>query len=405
MKKLGMTMLLVVLAVLAPHAALAADSRCPATGVPVPAGADVQSYLSGNSTGTAFCLSAGMYTPAARLIPRSGQSLYGVPAATVLDGGGTLNFIVDGAGGVKVSNVGLYDLTLQNAVNDVRTWSGWLLDDVTADYAQQVGVTLLGTNAVVQYSTIEYNGLFGVRSNSTVGGAVQYDTIAYNNSPANNPDYSGATHFNIAYGLQVLYNVVHDNQSHGIWFDIGSTQSLVAYNTVYDELDYSYPGIPSPDGDGIRMEISCSNTVLDNTVYGNQGPQIAIDGSDYTTVTGNTVTSPAGHEGIRVAPQDKRKSVPSAASKYCDQTLRTAVQDTVSGNDITLLGHTASVDYDGVHQLSGTSSTVGTTFDEDTYHVFSCGKNLWHWWNGALVKVSFTTFQSKYGQETNGTCQ
>jgi hypothetical protein len=388
--------------------ASADGSRCPITGVDVPAGADIQWYLNAGAPGTAFCLESGIYTPSATLVPQSGQSLYGVPGSTVLDGGGSLSFILDGAG-TQVTGVGVYDLTLQNGANDVRTWTDWVLDDVSAIRSSQIGVTLNGSNVTIQNGSIEYNGVFGIRSSQTVGGVVQNNVIAYNNSSSNNPGYSGATHFNDASGLQVLNNTVHDNYGRGIWFDIGSTGSLIQGNTVYNEINYTYNNIPFQVGDGIRDEISCYDTIKGNTVYANQGPQIPIDGSDHATVTGNTVSAPAGSPGIRVAPQDKRLSgnIPPIASKYCDQTPNTAVYDAVSGNSITLAGHTASLDYSGVQQTSAASNTTGATFDANAYHVPGCGYRLWHWWDpnlGSLVKVSFATFRSTYGQELNGTC-
>jgi hypothetical protein len=90
--------------------------------------------------------------------------------------------------------------------------------------------------------------------------------------------------------------------------------------------------------------------------------------------------------------------IPPQASDYCDQTARTAIYDAVSGNAITLTGHAASLDYDGVQQTSATSDTTGTTFDANTYHVPGCGYKMWHWWDPALAslaKVSFANFRSR----------
>ena len=87
-----------------------------------------------------------------------------------------------------------------------------------------------------------------------------------------------------------------------------------------------------------------------NSVYGTQGPQITIGGSDHTSVQNNTVTAPAGYSGVRVAPRDNRaaSNLPPAASLYCDQTLNTAVHDSAQGKNVRLQAHSKAVDYDGI---------------------------------------------------------
>ena len=393
--------------------ARADGTRCPASGTHVPAGADLQSFLSAGSTGDAFCLEEGTYQPRKPLLPRSGQALYGVPGATVIDGRGTLRAVFDScsltgtigrcAAG-DASGVGLYDLVITGAkVYDVRTGSGWLLDGVMATGSGQYGIVLRGTDTVVQNSTAEHNGRFGITASFTIGGRVENDVIAFNDSPSNPPGYSGATHFTNTLDLKVLGNSVHDNYGRGIWFDIDSKGALVQQNTVVGELNYTYADTPYAVGDGIRIEISCDITVADNTVEGNQGPQIAVDGSDRTLVAGNIASAPAGQPGIRVAPQDQRSSLP--ASPNCNDVPRTATDNTVTNNTITQLGHTPASDYDGVLQNKASSDTSGTAFDANTYHVSSCAAKLWRWWSGsAAVKMNFATLQATYHQETNGHC-
>lgn len=393
--------------------ARAEGTRCPTSGIHVPAGADLQSFLSAGSIGDAFCLEGATYRPRKPLLPRSGQALYGVPGATVIDGRGTVRALFDSCsltgaigscGSSDASGVGLYDLVIDGAkVYDVRTGSGWFLDGVTATGSAAYGIVLRGTGTVVQNSVAEHNGRFGITASFTVGGRVENDVVAFNNSPSNPPGYSGATHFTNTLDLQVVGNSVHDNYGRGIWFDIDSEGALVRGNTVVGQLNYTYANTPYAVGDGIRIEISCGITVEGNTVTGNQGPQIAVDGSDRTLVSGNIANAPAGQPGIRVAPQDQRSSLP--ASPNCGDVPRTATDDTVTDNTITQLGHTAASDYDGVLQNKGSSDTSGTTFDANTYHVSNCAAKLWRWWTGsAAVKVNFATLQATYHQETDGHC-
>jgi hypothetical protein len=384
--------------------ARAAGSRCPAGGTVNPAGAANQTYLNAGAPGAAFCLAAGIYHPAKQVLPRHGQSLYGIPGGTVIDGA-QLPSIFNGTQGkpTDVTDIGLYDLIVQNAKSiNVRTNSGWVLDGVTAQGSGMYGIVVRGVGPLVRNSIARNNARFGISGGWSIDAVIEGNTITNNNTGLNPPGYSGATHFTNVVGMQVINNAFYANYGRGIWFDIDSADSLVQGNTVHDEIDYPYPTRTSPIGDGIRIEISCRITVLDNLVYANGGPQIAVDGADDSTVQGNTVVAPAGQPGIRVAPQDDRTKEPLGGWKNCDRTLRTAVNNTVEGNDITQQGN---VSYSGIAQRKRTSDTSGTTFDADTYRVPSCTSPLWRWWSGsALVKVSFATLQNVYHQELSGTC-
>lgn len=399
-----MAALLCAIAIPTGGAARAAASRCPAGGTVVPAGAAIQTYLNAGAPGDAFCLEAGTYHPPKQIYPKQGQSLYGVPGSTVIDGT-PLPSIFNGSQSkpTDVTDVGLYDLTVQNAKSiDIRTNSGWILDGVTAQGSGMYGIVVRGTGPVVRNSLARNNDRFGISGGWSTDAVIDGNTLTNNNTGKNPPGYSGATHFTNVVGMQVLNNTIYANYGRGIWFDIDSADSLVQGNTVHDEIDYPYPTRKYPIGDGIRLEISCRISVSDNVVYANGGPQIAVDGADDTTVQGNTVVALPGQPAIRVAPQDDRTKEPLGGWKNCDPTLKTSTNDHVSGNDITQVGN---VTYSGLLQKKRTSDTSGTTFDADTYHVPDCGAQLWRWWNGsAQVKVSFATLQNVYAQELTGTC-
>jgi hypothetical protein len=384
--------------------ARAGVSRCPADGTTIPSGAPIQTYLNAGAPGDAFCLEAGIYRPSKQVIPREGQSLYGVPDGTVIDGT-KLPSIFNGLQGkpTDATDVGLYDLIVQNAASiDIRMNSGWVIDGVIAQGSGAYGIIVRGTGAVVRNSIVRDNARFGISGQFSVDAVIEGNTITNNNHARNAPGTSGATHFTNVVGMRILNNTLYANYGRGIWFDIDSADSLVQGNTVHDEIDYPYPTRTAPIGDGIRLEISCRITVLDNIVYANAGPQIAMDGADDTFVQGNTVVAPANQPGIRVVPQDDRTKEPLGGWRNCDRTLRTAVNNHVEGNDITQQDGTG---YSGVAQRKTTSDTSGSTFDGDTYHVPDCALALWRWWSGsAMVSVNFATLQNTYYQELTGTC-
>ncbi len=385
--------------------ARAEGSRCPVGGTPVPAGVAIQPYLDAGAPGQAFCLAAGTYRPAGLIHPRQGQSLYGVPDATIIDGS-AVSSIFNGLLGKPTDSteVGLYDLVVQNAKSiDIRTNSGWVVDGVVAQGSKAYGIVVRGTGAVVRDSISRNNARFGISGQFSVDALIEGNTITNNNTGLNLPGYAGGSHFTNVVGMQVLNNTFYANYGRGIWFDIDSADALVQGNTVSGEIDYPFPNKRGAIGDGIRIEISCRMTVLDNVVYGNQGPQIAMDGADDSIVQANTVSAPQGQGAIRISPQDDRKKEPLGGWKNCDRTLRTAVNDHISGNDITHLG---SASYSGLIRRSKTSDSTGDTFDGDTYHVPNCAAKLWRWWSGsAMAQVSFATLQNVYGQELTGSCR
>jgi hypothetical protein len=385
-------------------AARAETTRCPADGTQIPAGASIQSYLTAGAEGASFCLGAATYRPVKQLYPRRGQSLFGISGQTVIDGAG-VGSIFNGSQGktTDVENVGLYDLIIQNAKSiDIRTNSGWVIDGVVAQGSGLYGIVVRGSNVIVRNSLVRNNARLGINGGFSVNAVIQANTITNNNTGLFAPGTAGATHFTNAVGMQVLDNTVYANYGRGIWFDIDTADSLIQGNTVYDEIDYPYGATKYSKGDGIRVEISCRITVSDNTVYANQGPQIALDGADDSLVETNTVSALSGQPGVRVAPQDDRTSEPLGGWTNCDPTLRTAVNNTVRSNDITQVG---TVTYSGVIQRTTTSDTSGTTFDANTYHVPDCALQLWRWWSGsAMVRLSFASLRSRYGQELLGSC-
>jgi hypothetical protein len=384
--------------------ARAVGSRCPVGGTTIPSGATIQTYLNAGAPGESFCLQAGIYHPTKQIIAKNGQSLYGVADGTVIDGA-KLSSIFNGLQGKPTDaiDVSLYDLTVQDAMSiDIRMNSGWVIDGVTVQGSGAYGIVVRGADPVVRNSIVRNNARFGISGQFSVDAVIEGNTITNNNDGLNAPGTSGATHFTNVVGMQVLNNTVYANYGRGIWFDIDSADSLVQGNTVHDEIDYPYPTRTAPIGDGIRIEISCRIAVVDNIVYANAGPQIAMDGGDDTFVQGNTVVAPRDQPGIRVVPQDERTHEPLGGWRNCDRTLRTAVNNHIEGNDIT---QQAGKGYSGVAQRKKTSDTSGSTFDGDTYHVPDCASPLWRWWSGsALVSVNFARLQTVYHQELSGTC-
>jgi parallel beta-helix repeat protein len=378
---------------------VAVGPRCPLGATIIPAGAGIQSYLDAGGIGAAFCLEAGLYRPLATLRPKQDQSLYGVPGKTIIDGTGR-GALFDGSAGP--SGVSISDLVVQKATTNVRTGDGWVLDGVLSRQAAQYGIALKGQAPVVRNSRALDNGRYGIASSSSVNALVENTEIAGNNTRLLHPATAGGTKFSRTLGLVLRGNSVHHNFGSGIWFDVDSYGGLVEGNTSSYNLDFPFgTGHLFPIGNGIRIEISCNIRVIGNTVVGNQGPGIAIDGAEDNLIQGNEVVASSGHVGIRIAVQDDRTTEPSHVN--CPAESRSATGNTVVNNDITMQGNDDS--YNGLEHRRAGGNSSGNSFEANAYHMADCDALRWKWRVGSgQIKVNFATWQSTYAQDQLGTC-
>jgi parallel beta-helix repeat protein len=379
------------------HAAV--GPRCPIGATIIPAGAGIQRYLDAGGIGTAFCLEAGLYRPGTTLRPKQDQGLFGIPTETIIDGTGR-GALFDGSSGP--SGVSIYDLVVQKAITNIRTGDGWVVDGVLSRQAGQYGIALKGQAPVVRNSRALDNGRFGISSASSVNALIENTEIAGNNTRLLDPATAGGTKFSRTLGLVLRGNYVHHNFGRGIWFDVDSYGALVEGNTSSYNLDYAFStGHRFPVGDGIRVEISCHVQVIGNTVVGNQGPGIAIDGTENSLIRGNRVVAPPRYVGIRIAVQDMRTSEPPHVN--CPAELRSASDNTILGNDVTMQGNDNS--HNGLEHRRAAGNSSGNSFEANAFHVADCAALRWKWRAGSVqVTVNFPTWQTTYAQDQSGTC-
>ena len=138
----------------------------PANAVVIAAGANIQSIVNSNPAGTAFILSPGTYT-GQTIHPLSGDSFYGTPGQTILNGNGAPQAFQ----GQMVSNVTISGLTITNyapAPNGVGTLgtnasaTNWVVQGCTFTNISNGVPIMLGDSMIVQNCSIFNNQNAGI---------------------------------------------------------------------------------------------------------------------------------------------------------------------------------------------------------------------------------------------------
>jgi len=226
-------------------------------GTNVSPGAALKAAVDVAPAGTTFCLASGVYTISATTTLQDGDKLIGAgPAATSIEGNGTVQNMFDGASGGTFE---VRNLSVSGAVGDVnatcspdcgRAFIGdgdkWTFDNIRCHDNQN---QCLGSGAADVYflnSECDHNG------NAAFAAATNRSTSCIKR-------VRGGTSNIIT---EVRNSYIHDNVWTGVWFDF-------------------YEGVAILDG----------NTLVNN---GKSGIQYEVSGGfnarDNVTVTGNTIT-------------------------------------------------------------------------------------------------------------------
>ena len=146
---------------------------------------------------------------------------------------------------------------------------------------------MVGGESIVRGNYLHHNGHVGVNAGGGANILIESNEISYNNFTRVSMGWGGAaTKFYASDNLQVIGNYVHHNIGHGLWTDIGNTNTLYEGNWVWWNL-----------GDGIKHEISHNVIIKNNDVRYNGlifdgwlwGSQILIQTSNDAEVYDNVI--------------------------------------------------------------------------------------------------------------------
>lgn len=165
-------------------------------------------------------------------------------------------------------------------------------------------VSVRGPNANVEGNEIAHGGQLGIH-NPGYGSAVKNNDIHHNNDQGfckqlskcvgYDTDGSGTVDpvlvesggfKSVGDAITITANHFHDNNGHGVWFDVGSDGGIITDNRIYGNAR-----------NGVFFEISTNGTISGNVIYDNgfgtpeavEGSGIQVGNSDTTEVFGNTL--------------------------------------------------------------------------------------------------------------------
>jgi hypothetical protein len=164
--------------------------------------------------------------------------------------------------------------------------TNWLVEGCEIRLNHGAGI-VVGGESTVRGNYLHHNGHVGVNAGGGANILIESNEISYNNFTRVSMGWGGAaTKFYVADNLQVIGNYVHHNIGHGLWTDIGNTNTLYEGNWVWWNL-----------GDGIKHEISHNVIIRNNDVRYNGlindvwlwGSQILIQTSNDAEVYDNVI--------------------------------------------------------------------------------------------------------------------
>jgi parallel beta-helix repeat protein len=287
--------------------------------VPIGTDDDAQRVVDANRAGTTYVVRSGVHLQNFRVEPKSGDTFCGQPGA-VLDGGKSLDFAFSG----EATNVTLESMTIRyywsgfqgGAINPLEHASGWVVRDVSAVRNYWAGL-LAADGMRILGGNYNDNGQLGIGGNAATGivldgldddpATLDGPELARNRTLRADCGYEGGG-FKWDKGQVTIRNVhVHDNDCVGLWADGNAHDALIEHNLVEDNRS-----------EGIYYEISQDAVIRNNRIYGN-----GLGGSGWYWAGGITVASSfnieiygnrlsGNYNGITGTQQDRDDATPPA---------------------------------------------------------------------------------------------
>jgi parallel beta-helix repeat protein len=231
----------------------------------------------------------------------------------------TALMIVAAASGAAVKGIGFartgstYDSSAGAMVQSIAT--GVLFDHDTFAWSATRGLNDYAANSVVTNNLFLYNGSNGFHANTADGLVFQNNRVAFSNAehfsitPSPYASEGGAkiTH---TWNGTVIGNLFDDNGANGLWFDVTSTNAVIANNTVLRNA-----------GHGIAYEVSGNLILAGNVVAQNGRVGIKISGVSHAEIWNNTVVGNGWVQlGIYEDPRVDTNPIDNAAGITYDTT-------------------------------------------------------------------------------------
>ena len=270
------------------------------------------------------------------------------------------------------------------AVGGYKDGNAWIARYVIARWNHGTGISL-GPSGKILSSSVQYNGQMGVAIAYGSGSQVVGNDIGWNNSAGYSTNFeAGGSKFWSTTNLLVESNYVHNNNGPGLWTDFDNIGTVYESNVVVNNL-----------GAGILHEISYNASIVDNTLVNNGNTslglfwnsQILLANSSWVDIESNTLSVPAGGEGIGLVNE------PRGAGAYG---AWLAANNSIHHNKVI---YTGLAGLSGIVDYLGGGTAVGNEFDYDQYVLYAGGATHWMWFKD----MTWPQLQGSL-QETHGTC-
>lgn len=261
---------------------------------------------------------------------------------------------------------------------------GWRIDRVDVNRTHSCAIAIPGRGIVVRHSRFHHNGQFGFcSSGGSINSRFVGNEVDHNNTLGFDATVgAGGGKFTGTRNLTFARNKVHHNDGTGIWLDADNKGTKVSRNRSSNNTSI-YGG-----GDGIKIEVSCDVTVSDNVTRDNARGGIHINNAQRVLVggrgSGNTISVPRhGDYGVVVHGSGREGGVAQAQCGPDSKEL--ATDNRVIGNKISMPRRGES--WNGVIGGSGGVEIRGNRFAGNDYHMASCRRERWKWWDGSSMET------------------
>jgi hypothetical protein len=346
--------------------------------------------------GTTFCFQPGTYVLKNKVVPKSYDSLIGLPGA-VLTGLDTYAGGIKGYGG----STGQHDVTVRGFVvehflNDwsdagraaITTGDNWIIENNEIRY-NMAGVSVYNLGSIVRGNNIHHNERIGITGGPVNGLVVEANEIAFNNTGSYDAGHQGGAKIigSTVGSSNIVWrgNWVHDNIGNGLWIDTNVRNVTFESNMIENNTSI-----------GIFYETSFDAVIRNNVLRDNAadsagkscfwGSQIHMNDSQNVQIYGNTVESSNGSNGICAVDIDR--TTPGSSKVANLYVHNNTVRMRLTGTTGLVGGRAAAYE-----------ASANNDFVANTYYVTDISKKAWAW--GSSYPVSWTQWRS-YGNDTTG---
>jgi parallel beta-helix repeat protein len=368
------------------------------SGVTVVPTSDIQALLNLYPSGTTFCFQTGTYVLKSVIVPKSYDSLIGLPGA-VLTGLDTYAAGIKGWGG----STGQHDVTVRGFVVEhfLNNWSdttlqapispgaNWIIENNVVRYNAQAGISASG-GTVIRGNEVVHNGHIGITGGAVRSVRIKGNEIAFNNTGSYdvNVHAGGAKITGESAGSSNIVfrgNYVHDNTGNGLWLDTNVRNVTIETNTIENNSAIGIFYEQSWDA-VIRNNVVRNNAVVYAGTSCYSGAQIHVNDSQNVEIYGNTVAASNGANGICAVDIDREVTAVTpnkVANLYVhDNVIKVRLSGT-SG----LVGRPASYD-----------ASANNRFANNTYYVTDKSNKAWAW---STYPVTWSRWRG-YGNDRSG---